>query len=81
MHQGEGVKEGVSVILCWFADATREAPKAMAGQTSLPMPFCGPSSPCLHAAKGEGEGEGGGVRAGGGISLCRMCVCQPTSCA
>ena len=47
----------------------------MAGQASLPAPLCGPSSPSVHATKGEGEGERGGVGRGGGIGLCCVCVC------
>ena len=48
----------------------------MAGQTSLPAPLCGPSSPSVHAATREGEGERGGVGGGGGIRLCRVCACS-----
>ena len=61
-------------ILYCLADATREALKAMAGQASLPAPLCGPSSPSVHAARGEGEGEGevyGVVE----VLVCVVCVC------
>ena len=47
----------------------------MAGQASVPALLCGPSTPSVHA-KMEGEGERGGVGVGGGISLCRVCVCS-----
>ena len=68
MRQGGGIKEGVCVSLYWSADATWEALKAMAGQASLPAPFCGPSIPSVHATSRKGEGERG-VGGGGGIRL------------
>ena len=46
----------------------------MAGQASLPAPWCGPSSPSVHATTREGEGERGGVGVGE-VSVCDVCVC------
>ena len=65
------------MIRHWLANATRETLECMAGQASLPVPLCGPSSPSVYATTGEGEGERGGVGAGGGIRLCRVCACVP----
>ena len=47
----------------------------MVGQASLPAPVCGPSTPSVHATTREGEGGREGVEGGGGIHLCRVCVC------
>ena len=59
MHQGEGVKEGVCVILYWLADATREALKAMAGQAFPPRRHCVglPALVCMLVQRKERERE------------------------